>query len=69
MRRRPLSGVSPSAFRPFLPATVDLRLGLMGRLELGSTCNRTALGDPDSLLIGLGFIQGPEVPWRNIEKG
>lgn len=65
MGRGSLSGVSPSVFRPFLPATVDLRLEPMGRWELGSTCSRIPLGDLGILFIGLGFAQGTGVPRRN----
>lgn len=58
-----------SPFVPFLPATVYLRLVPMGKWELGSTCSRTAPGGPGIMFIGLGFIQGTGMPWRNFAKG
>lgn len=68
MGRGPRSRASPSAF--CLPRChCGSQSGAHGRWKLGSTCSRTALGDPGILFIGLGFIQGTGVLWRNFAKG
>lgn len=49
--------LDPSAVRPSLPVTADLRLGPRGRWEPGSAGSGAALGAPGILLTGLEFIQ------------
>lgn len=69
MGRGSVFRASPSAFRPFIPVTEDLRLGPMGTGELGSASSGAALGGSGILCTGLGFTQGAGVPWRNLAKG